>query len=139
MTMGTMGTMGSSASSSGSTGGTTGTSSSSGSTGGSTGGTYLITIQNFAFTPANLDVPAGATITVANMDGFPHTVTSNAIGDTTSYNHNNTTGPTFDVSLGSGVTKTFTVTGGAAGDIVPYFCNVHQGGMNPTHPTITLH
>ena len=131
----TMGTTGSSAS--GSTGGTTGPSSSSSSTGGSTGGSFVITIQNLQFTPANLDVPVGATVTVQNMDGFPHTVTSSA--DTTSYSNGAVDGVTFDVSVGGGVTKTFAVSGGHAGDVVPYFCNIHTSGMVPNHATITLH
>ena len=133
----TMGTTGSSASSSGSTGGTTASSSTAGSTGGTTGGPYVITIQNLQFTPANLDVPVGATVTVQNVDGFPHTVTSSA--DTTAYTNGAVDGVTFNVSVGGGVTKTFALTGGHAGDVIPYFCNIHTSGMVPNHPTITLH
>ncbi len=39
-----------------------------------TGG--MITIQNFSFSPANLSVAAGTTVTVTNKDSVTHTVTA---------------------------------------------------------------
>lgn len=35
-----------------------------------------VTIDNFAFTPATLTVPAGTRVTWTNRDDIPHTVTS---------------------------------------------------------------
>lgn len=34
-----------------------------------------VSIQNFAFTPADLDIPAGTTVTWTNLDSVAHTVT----------------------------------------------------------------
>jgi plastocyanin len=41
--------------------------------------TATVTIDNFAFGPAELTVPVGTTVTWTNRDDIPHTVTS---GDT---------------------------------------------------------
>ena len=35
-----------------------------------------VTIDNFAFTPAEITVPAGTTVTWTNRDDIPHTVTA---------------------------------------------------------------
>ena len=42
----------------------------------SSSGGNTVTIQNFAFTPSSLTVPAGTTVTWTNMDSAPHTVIS---------------------------------------------------------------
>ncbi|MBJ6764871.1 hypothetical protein JGU66_29250 [Myxococcaceae bacterium JPH2] len=86
-----------------------------------------ITIQNFAFSPANLIVPAGATITVINMDPVPHTVTSQTLPDTF------IPGPVgtivFDTGPFMGQT-TFTIPADAvSGTFVPYFCAIHTSMM----------
>lgn len=38
--------------------------------------THTVTIQNFAFEPASLDVKAGDTVMFMNEDGAPHTATA---------------------------------------------------------------
>lgn len=46
-------------------------------TGGSNSGTTnQVVMQNSAFVPANLSVPAGTTVTWTNKDSYEHTVTS---------------------------------------------------------------
>jgi amicyanin len=35
---------------------------------------YKVTIDNFTFTPAEIAVPAGATVTFSNADDIPHVV-----------------------------------------------------------------
>jgi hypothetical protein len=40
-----------------------------------------ITIQDFQFQPATLSVPAGATVSIINLDQVPHTVTSAVAAD----------------------------------------------------------
>ncbi len=35
---------------------------------------YKVTIDNFTFTPAEISVPAGATVTFSNADDIPHVV-----------------------------------------------------------------
>ena len=69
-----------------------------------------IDIQNFAFSPATVNVTSGATVTVKNDDTTDHTVTSN---DTKSFD-------TKHVSPGSSAT----FTAPAAGTYT-FHCNIH--------------
>ena len=41
---------------------------------------YVVTIKNFAFSPASLTVPVGATVVWKNDDGVAHTATSTSRG-----------------------------------------------------------
>jgi len=92
-------------------GGSAGTTTTSG--GGSTttaapGGSQ-VTIQNFAFSPAELTVPVGTTVTWTNDDSTNHTVTSNdAVFES--------------ATLAAGDTFDFTFT--QAGEF-PYHCSLH--------------
>lgn len=92
-------------------GGSSGTTTTSG--GGSTttaapGGSQ-VTIQNFAFSPAELTVPVGTTVTWTNDDSTNHTVTSNdAVFES--------------ATLAAGDTFDFTFT--QAGEF-PYHCSLH--------------
>ena len=36
----------------------------------------MVVMKNFSFSPMNISVPVGATVTWQNMDGEPHTVAS---------------------------------------------------------------
>lgn len=92
-------------------GGSSGTTTTSG--GGSTttaapGGSQ-VTIQNFAFSPAELTVPVGTTVTWTNSDSTNHTVTS----DTAVFE---------SATLARGDTFEFTFT--QAGEF-PYHCSLH--------------
>jgi plastocyanin len=68
-----------------------------------------VTIENFNFTPANITVPVGATVTWINHDDVPHTVTSS----TQVFNSS-----TIDSD------KQFSYTFTAAGTY-NYFCSIH--------------
>ncbi len=126
-----------------STSGTTGTGSgttgsSSGTTGGSSSGN-TVSISNFTFAPANITVPAGATITFTNTDTAPHTATSEAaVGDYT--NAAAAGGWSFDTgNIAQNTSMTVTVpTGLASGTVQHYFCNVHKAHMDNPDPTITI-
>jgi len=67
-----------------------------------------ITVQNFAFAPANLTVAAGTTVTVKNMDATAHTWTA----DNSAFNS--------PLAAGSSATFTFSTKG-----TFTYHCNIH--------------
>jgi plastocyanin len=75
------------------------------------GGEFQVVIDSFAFTPAELTVPVGATVTWVNHQGARHDVVA-ADGTFTS--------PLF----GEGETFSFTFT--APGEY-PYVCSIHSG------------
>jgi plastocyanin len=77
--------------------------------GGGGGGANAVTIQNFAFAPATLEVAVGTTVTWTNMDSATHTVTA----DDGSFDSNN---------LAS--SATFTQTFSTAGTFA-YHCKIH--------------
>ena len=68
----------------------------------------IITIDNFTFSPAQLVVKAGTTVTWKNQDDIPHTVVS--------------AGKFKSKALDTDDSYSFTFT--AAGDY-PYFCSLH--------------
>nr|WP_238994755.1 cupredoxin family copper-binding protein [Mycolicibacterium chubuense] len=72
-------------------------------------GPDAVDITNFAFTPATLTVPVGATVTWTNRDEEPHTV---AAGDGTFH------------SPGMGTNATYTFTFTRAGSF-GYVCSIH--------------
>jgi plastocyanin len=73
------------------------------------GGGNAVTIQNFAFGPATLEVPVGTTVTWTNQDSASHTVTA----DDGSFDSKSlATGATF--------TQTFSTAGTFA-----YHCSIH--------------
>ncbi|MCX4624626.1 cupredoxin domain-containing protein [Streptomyces albogriseolus] len=71
-----------------------------------------IVIENFTFSPADLQVRPGVKITVVNRDSVPHTVT--ATGDKTTFDTGNITG---------GATVTFTVPSTTGS--YSYICTIH--------------
>lgn len=74
-------------------------------------GAAHISIKNFAFSPANLQVRPGTKVIVENLDSVPHTVT--ATGD-----------KAFDTgSIDAGETATF-IAPSASGSY-PYICTIH--------------
>jgi len=73
------------------------------------GNQYQVVMESFAFTPAELTVPVGATVTWTNLHGANH----NVVADD----------GTFESSLfGTGETYSFTFT--EAGEY-PYICTIH--------------
>lgn len=90
---------------SGKTGGTGG-GSTPGGTGG--GGSASVTIKDFAFSPASLDVAVGETVTWTNEDSAPHTVTGDDGIDSG------------NLALGKSFTHTFKSAG-----TFSYRCSIH--------------
>jgi plastocyanin len=77
-------------------------------------------IDNFAYSPANLTVHPGQTVTVVNHDSATHTLT--AAG-----------GSTFDTgAINPGKTATFTAP--ATAGTYPYVCSIHAS----MHGTLTV-
>lgn len=111
--------------------------SSSGSGGGGvTGGApgFYITIHGMAFSPAQLSVPPGATVTVVNQDAMPHSVTSEAAAG--QFTPGAVGGVQFDTGAFTGQ-MTFPVPANAPnGTVIPYYCTVHKGAM--ATPTATI-
>ncbi|WP_194906672.1 cupredoxin domain-containing protein [Catenulispora rubra] len=107
-----------SSSSSGSSSGS-GATSTTGTTGAPVGASQIV-ISNFAFSPADLTVTAGQTVTVVNNDSTTHTLTA-------------TTGKAFDTGdLTPGKTATFTAP--TTPGTYPYICTIHQF----MHGTLTV-
>ena len=87
----------------------------------------LITISGLAFDPPSLQVTPGTVVTVRNLDGMPHSVTSEA--SVNAFRFGAVAGISFDTGAFMG-DKTFTIpTTATAGTVVPYFCTVHTSTM----------
>lgn len=70
---------------------------------------HTVTIQNFAFEPANLTIAAGDTVTFVNTDSAPHTATADD--------------GAFDTKrLSKGKSAKFTFSNSAT---YSYFCSLH--------------
>jgi plastocyanin len=95
---------------------------------------FYITIQGMAFSPLELSVPPGGTVTVVNRDAMAHTVTSEAAAG--SFSPGGVAGVQFDTGQFTG-TRTFTIPANApSGTVVPYYCGVHTSTM--VTPTGTI-
>ena len=102
-----------------------------------TGTGFFITITGMTFTPLNLNVPPGATVTVKNDDTMPHSVTSEA--KALAFTPGSVGGVQFDTGIFSGGQKTFTIPANAVEKaVVPYYCRNHQGAMATPTGTITI-
>lgn len=90
---------------------------------------FTITIRGMTFSPAELDVPAGATISVVSVNETYHTVTSEAKeGD---FLEGGVAGVHFDTGDFDTV-ATITIPADAPnGTVIPYFCKDHHAMMNP--------
>ena len=97
---------------------------------------YNITISNLSFSPLNLAVPPGATVTVINRDAMAHTVTSEASAG--AYTPGGVGGVSFDTGEFTGQ-KSFTIpTSAIEGTVIPYYCKVHTSTMSTPTGTITI-
>ncbi len=113
-----------------------GSSSSSGGTTRTPSTGFFISISSFNFSPVNLAAPPGATITVINDDGAPHSVTSENAPET--YTPGGVAGVSFDTGAFTGQ-ATFTLPSGIAdGTVIPYYCSVHRDMMATKTGTITI-
>jgi plastocyanin len=116
-----------------------------------------ITIQGYAFSPAELTVDAGTTIAIVNRDSMAHTVTSEAKDD--DFVAGAVSGVSFDTGPlqpaadpggGGGPYGGGYVRGAASGPsitipastpsgtVIPYFCNTHKSAMATPNGHITV-
>jgi len=88
-----------------------------------------ISIQHFTFSPGDLMVQPGATITVRNNDTVPHTVTSQSAPR--AFVPGAVQGISFDTGIiPAGGTATITIPATAPhGTVIPYYCSVHTTAM----------
>lgn len=108
------------------------------STGGGTPSSYVITISNLTYSPLDLHVPPGATVTVVNKDGMDHSVTSEATSGSYTPGAPSGVAP-FDTGAFSSGQKTFTIPANTpAGTVIPYYCSVHRQTMATPNGTITV-
>jgi plastocyanin len=97
---------------------------------------FVITISGLAFSPLNLHVPPGATVTVVNQDGMPHSVTSETAPN--AFTPGAASGVRFDTGAFTG-TRTFTIPANApSGAAIPYYCIPHLATMVTPNGTITI-
>lgn len=97
---------------------------------------FQLTISGLAFSPLDLQVPAGATVTVVNKDAMQHSVTSEASPG--AFTPGAVGGVQFDTGPFTG-TRTFTIPANAAtGTVIPYYCTVHLGTMATPNGTLTI-
>jgi plastocyanin len=104
--------------------------------GGTTAAGFVITIAGLRFSPVNLAVPPGTTVTVINDDSMLHSVTSEATAG--SFTKGSVAGVSFDTGEFTGQ-RTFTIPATAtAGTVIPYYCVVHTSTMATPNGTITI-
>jgi plastocyanin len=97
-------------------------------------GPNTIAITNFQYSPANLTVAPGTTVTVTNSDSMQHSVTSESVMN--AFTPGAVNGIQFDTGAFS-TTGSFTVPSNAtAGVVIPYYCTVHLQTMG--QGTITV-
>jgi plastocyanin len=96
--------------------------------------TQTITIDEFAFSPLNLNVKPGETVCVSNDDATAHTVTSESAPDAFDDDGR------FDSGLLNAGEDGFIVIpdNAGVGDVIPYYCDVHLGTMVPPNGTVTV-
>ncbi len=112
-----------------------GGSSSSSSSRPTTPGFYIV-ISGMAFSPLNLHVPPGGTVTVLNDDSTAHSVTSESAPN--AFTPGSVAGISFDTGPFTG-NHSFTLPADAKnGTAIPYYCTVHKSAMATPTGTITI-
>ena len=93
-------------------------------------GEAVLTIQNFAYSPANLGVTPGQTVRVRNLDTMAHSVTSQSAPG--QFTPGAVAGVSFDTGAFTGE-RTFVIPASAPpGTLIPYYCIPHPGQMANT-------
>ncbi|BDG07299.1 cupredoxin domain-containing protein [Anaeromyxobacter paludicola] len=88
----------------------------------------VIGISGMAFSPLQLQVTPGETVTVQNHDPMEHTVTSEATSG--AFVPGAVGGVSFDVTVPPNASATFTIPANAAvGTKLPYYCRIHTSTM----------
>lgn len=96
---------------------------------------FYISISGMSFSPLDLPVPPGATVTVVNP-AMEHSVTSETTAGAFTLGAVN--GVSFDTGVFIGQ-KSFTIPSSATeGTVIPYFCRNHLGTMTTPTGTITI-
>ena len=97
---------------------------------------FYIGISGMAYSPLDLHVPAGSTVTALNDDSMAHSVTSEATPGAF------TPGAVDSVSFDTGAftgNRSFSLPAGVAdGTAIPYYCSVHKSTMATPNGTITI-
>lgn len=94
-----------------------------------------IAVTNFQYSPANLSVAPGTTVTVTNSDSMQHSVTSQSV--TNAFTFGAVNGVQFDTGAFT-TSATFTIPSTAtAGTVIPYYCTVHLQTMGQGQITVT--
>jgi plastocyanin len=89
-----------------------------------------------AFRPASLEVAPGAVVTVRNLDGMAHSVTSQASPG--AFVAGGVAGVSFDTGPFIS-TATFTIPASAAvGTVIPFYCSTHLGLMTTPNGEIRV-
>ncbi len=97
---------------------------------------FYITIQGSMFSPLELSVPPGGTVTVINRDAMPHSVTSESTAN--AFTPGAVNGVQFDSGSHTGQFS-FTIPANAPnGTVIPYYCTVHRGAMVTPNGTIKV-
>ena len=97
---------------------------------------FYISISALRFSPLELAVPPGATVTVVNRDAEAHTVTSEAAAG--NFTPGAVAGIAFDTGPFTG-RATFTIPPSAPeGTVIPYYCGTHLGAMVTPTGTIRI-
>lgn len=97
---------------------------------------YYITISSSRFSPLDLAVPPGGTVTVLNDDSMEHSVTSEATAG--AFTPGGVSGITFDTGNFVGQ-RSFTIPATAPeGTVIPYYCRTHLASMATPNGTITV-
>jgi plastocyanin len=97
-----------------------------------------IAVSGFSFSPADMTVDAGTTITVKNNDSAAHTVTSEASDG--AFTPAGVGGVTFDTGqVTGGGSATITIPASAtSGTVIPYYCANHKSMMATPNGHITV-